>query len=83
MPSEASAQPVRECLNMVPRTKESGKILRLLKNAVSISKARPVTLDFSGAYGESFSDIAAQIPKAIQASDAVIVDLTGSDPKVI
>jgi hypothetical protein len=83
MPSEQSDQPERVCLILVPQTQDSSRLLSLLAGMVHSAGVRPRTLETSGEYGEFVSDIAVQIPKTIQSSDAVIVDLTGADPNVM
>jgi hypothetical protein len=75
-------QPPR-CLILAPRTPEFRAVIRALTTAIVRERAVAVTLDTQMEYGSLLSEIALHIPRTIESSDVVIVDITGGDPNVM
>lgn len=79
-PTDA-AQPT--CLVLLPEAGKSTWVVGALDRAIQMTSMRTAYLDSEGEYGGLISDIAAQIPRTIESADAVIVDITGSDPNIM
>jgi hypothetical protein len=82
----AERQRVR-VLILAPRSKPSLEVLDLLEQAVRraspMIETEAVTLNPRGEYGGLISEVALQIPQNLESADAVIADLTDTDPNVM
>jgi hypothetical protein len=74
-------------LILAPRSEASFDVMNLLVDAVHRGSpsgdTEVVTLNPRGEYGGLVSEVALQIPRNLESADAVIADLTGTDPNVM
>jgi|KBSMisStaDraftv2_1062788.scaffolds.fasta_scaffold267835_2 nucleoside 2-deoxyribosyltransferase len=73
----------RTCLVLLPEREASGDVAVRLEEAILMSDMNVASLDSHGEYGTLLSEIAAQIPRTIESADAVIADMSGSDPNIM
>jgi nucleoside 2-deoxyribosyltransferase-like protein len=76
-------------LILAPRSEASIDVIRhLMQEPIDLyfrgdREIEIVTLDPHGEYGGLVSEVALQIPRTLESADAVIADLTGTDPNVM
>lgn len=73
----------KTCLVLLPEREASGRVAGILRHVIDTSDMIMASLDSKGEYGALLSDIAAQIPRTIESADAVIADMSGSDPNIM
>jgi hypothetical protein len=79
-----SAESMRKtCLVLLPEREASTGIANRLRRIIEWSGMATAFLDSQGEYGSLLSEIAAQIPRTIESADAVIADMSGSDPNIM